>query len=97
MLVSKNAKNVPYPQCEFKNVRHPTQNPNVSQWNIGYVGFQTRISCIGHVHFMFFVLISFVLGNQRKHSFQWNMSLKFQGNGYNFCTFNITEWDNILT
>ena len=33
MLVPKNAK----------NVRHPTQNPNASQWNIGCVGFQTPV------------------------------------------------------
>ena len=33
MLVSKNAK----------NLRHPMQNPNASQWNIGCVGFQMQI------------------------------------------------------
>ena len=43
--------------------RHPTQNPNASQWNIGCVGFQTQISCVGNVHFMFFVLTSFALGS----------------------------------
>ena len=31
--------------------------------------------CVGHVHFIFFVLISFVLGSRRKRSFQWNMGL----------------------
>ena len=56
---------------------HPTQNPNASQWNIGCVRYQTQISCIGHVHFMFFVLISFAFGTQRKPSFQWNMGLTF--------------------
>ena len=25
--------------------RYPTQNPNVSQWNIGFVGYQKQISC----------------------------------------------------
>ena len=49
------------------------KTPNASQWNIGCVGSQTQISCVGHVHFMFFVLISFVFGTQRKPSFQWNM------------------------
>ena len=33
----------------------------------------TQNSGIGHVHFMFFVLISFALGSQREPSFQWNM------------------------
>ena len=54
----------------------PTQNLNASQWNIGCVGFQTQIFCVGHVHFMFFVLISFAFGGQRKPSFQWNLGLR---------------------
>ena len=33
----------------------------------------TQNSGVDHVHFMFFVLISFVLGSRRKPSFQWNM------------------------
>ena len=32
----------------------PTRNPNASQWNIGCVGSQTQISCVGHVHFSFY-------------------------------------------
>ena len=36
----------------------------------------TQNSGVGHVHFMFFVLISFALGSQRKPSFQWNMGFK---------------------
>ena len=36
-----------------------TRNPNASQWNIGCVGFQAQHYCIGHVHFMLFVSISF--------------------------------------
>ena len=35
----------------------------------------TQNSGVGHVHFMFFVLILFALGSQRKPSFQWNMGL----------------------
>ena len=35
----------------------------------------TQNSGVGHVHFMFFVLISFALGSQREHSFQWNIGL----------------------
>ena len=45
--------------------RHPMQNPNASQWNIGCVGFQTQNFRVGHVHFMFFVLISFAFGGQQ--------------------------------
>ena len=54
----------------------PTPAPNASRWNIGGVGPPTQAylgAGIGHVHFMFFVLISFALGGQRKPSFQWNM------------------------
>ena len=65
MLVSKNAK----------NVRHPTQNPNASQWNIGCVGFQTQHFRVGQVHFMFFVWISIAFGGQHKPCIQWNMGL----------------------
>ena len=36
----------------------------------------TQNSGIGHVHFMFFGLISFALGSQRKPSFQWNMGFR---------------------
>ena len=53
--------------------RHPTQNPKASQWNIGCVRYQTPISCVGHVHFIFFALISFAFGTKRKPCFQWNM------------------------
>ena len=66
MLVSKNAK----------NLRHLTQNPNASQWNIGCVGFQMQNFCVGHVHFMFFVLISFAFGGQHKPIIQWNMGFR---------------------
>ena len=33
--------------------------------------------CVGHVHFIFFVLISFALGSRRRPSFQWNMGFSF--------------------
>ena len=66
-------KNLRCPQRTFLNLRHPTQNPNASQWNIGCIGFQTQNSCVGHLHFMLFVSISFALGSQHKRSFQWNM------------------------
>ena len=54
----------------------PTQNPNASQWNICRVGSPAQNSRVGHVHLMFFVLISLALGSQRKPSFQWNMGGK---------------------
>ena len=38
----------------------------------------TQNSGVGHVHFMFFVLISCALGSQHEPSFQWNMGLRFQ-------------------
>ena len=41
------------------------QNPNASQWNIDFR--------IGHVNFMLFVLILFLLVTQREPSLQWNM------------------------
>ena len=39
--------------------------PNMIQWNIGGVGSSGVGARIGHVHFMFFVSISFALGTQR--------------------------------
>ena len=33
---------------------------------------------VGHVHFMLFVFISFVLVNQREPTLQWNMGFKIQ-------------------
>ena len=32
-----------------------------------------QVSCVGHVHFIFLVLISFALGSQREPHFQWNI------------------------
>ena len=52
MLVSKNA-NFASP---------PTPTPNMTRWNIGRVGSPTQNSCIGHVHLIFLVSISFALG-----------------------------------
>ena len=73
MLVSKNAKICVTPTRTLKFALPPTQNPNPSQWNIGCVGSPGVGACIGHVHFMLFVSISFALGS----SFQWNMGLTF--------------------
>ena len=38
------------------------KRPNMSRWNIGCIGSPCIGACIGHVHFMLFMLISFVLG-----------------------------------
>ena len=54
----------------------PTPTPDASQWNIGGVGPSGVGAGVGHVHFMFFVLISFAFCSQHKPSFQWNMGLK---------------------
>ena len=54
----------------------PTPTPDASQWNIGGVGPPGVGAGVGHVHFMFFVLITFAFSSQRKPSFQWNMGLK---------------------
>ena len=40
------------------------------------LGVPTQNSGVGHVHFMFFVLISFAFSSQHKPSFQWNMGLR---------------------
>ena len=62
------------------------KTPDASQWDIGCVGYHTPIPCIGHVYFMFFVLISFAFGTQRKSSFQWNMGFIFiSGNAWAPC------------
>ena len=45
------------------------------RWNIGRVGCPRLGACIGHVEFMLFVSISFVLGSQHEHGFWWNMGL----------------------
>ena len=63
------------PTQNIKFAFPPTQNPNASQWNIGCVGSLALGLCVGHVHFIFFWLISFALGSRRKRSFQWNMGL----------------------
>ena len=63
------------PTQHMKFAFPPTQNPNASQWNIGCIGSLALGLCVGHVHFIFFVLISFALGSRRKCSFQWNIGL----------------------
>ena len=50
-----------------------TRTPNVSQCNIGRVGSPTQNFRVGHVHFMLFVLISYVLVTQCEPNLQWDM------------------------
>ena len=52
------------PTPNLKFALPPTRNLNASHWNIGCVGSQMQISRIGHIHFIFFVSISFALGSQ---------------------------------
>ena len=52
------------------------RKPN-SQWNIGGVGCLALGLCVGHVHFIFFVLISFASGTQRKPFFGGIWALVF--------------------
>ena len=59
MLVFKNANICVTPNANAKIC----VTPNASKWNIGSVGSPRVGALIGHVHFMFFVLISFALGN----------------------------------
>ena len=49
------------------------------QWNIGGVGSSSVGARVGHVHFILFVSISFVLGTQRKRVFSGIWALKFEG------------------
>ena len=77
MLVSKNTRNLRYPQRRFLNLRHLMQNPQ-------HKSVEYRMRWVPNVHFMFFVLISFAFGSQCKPSFQWTMGLKVSKE-YNFC------------
>ena len=70
---TRNLKFAFNPTRNLKFAFYPTRNPHASQWNIGYVGSLVLGLCVGHVHFIFFVFISFALGSRRKRSFQWNM------------------------
>ena len=75
------------PTQNIKFAFPPTQNPNASQWNIGCVGSLALGPCVGHVHFIFFVLISFALSTRRKRSFQWNMGYRVSAPNAWFLTF----------
>ena len=49
---------------KIKFVLPPTQKkPNSNQWKIGCVGSPSQNVCVGHVHFMLFVLIPYSTAN----------------------------------
>ena len=48
---------------------------------------QCHNSCIGHVHFMLFVSISFAIGSQRKCSLQWNMGFYISFLHFKLCIY----------
>ena len=79
MLVSEKTNKKKFaslPTQKKKFASHPMQNPNASQWNIGCVGSLALGLCVGHAHFIFFVLISFASDIRRKPVFQWNMGFR---------------------
>ena len=51
-------------------LRYPTQNIPTCWYLWRWV---TQVSCVGHVHLIFLVYISFALGGQREPHFQWNI------------------------
>ena len=75
MLGSKNAKICVTPNANANICVTPNANPQATRWNIGGIGSPMRGAGVGHVDFMLFVSISFVLVSQCKLTFQWNMGL----------------------
>ena len=72
MLVSENAKICVSPDAKHRICVSPNAKPQHQP-----VEYRLRwVPGVGHVHFIFFVLISFALGSRRKRSFQWNMGLR---------------------
>ena len=65
-----------YPTPMLKFALPPTPTPDASQWNIGGVGSVGVGACVGRVHFMLFMSISFASGTQRKPVFWWNMGFR---------------------
>ena len=66
MFVFKIAKIALPPTRTLKFALIPMPTSNTSQWNIGGVGSSGIGTHVGHVHFMLFGSISFVLGTQRE-------------------------------
>ena len=87
ILALPNAKICSAPTQNLKFALAPTPTPDASQWNIGGVGPSGVGAGVWHVHFFFFVLISFAFCSQRKPSFQWNMGLSIHSKSPHFLTF----------
>ena len=74
-IFHQNAKYLASGTFASPNARNSTSaSPDATIPTCWYLLHQvTPISCVGHVHFIFFVYISFALGGQRKPHFQWNI------------------------
>ena len=82
------------PRQNIKFALPPRQNPNMSQRNIGCVGSPMQNFLVGHVHFMLFGVILFMLVTQREPSLQWNMGLSMENNTCKyFCNRFWSAWD----
>ena len=77
------------PPSNLKFALPPNATPNTSRWNIGCVGSPAVGAGIGHVHFIFFVLISFALGSHSEPLFQWNMGFN------NSCLHRTFRWSKL--
>ena len=64
--------------CRFHLHLVPNTNPISSGiWALIFHVLPDGFYCVGHVHFIFFVQISFAFGGQCKASIQWNMGFSF--------------------
>ena len=94
MLVTKSAKICSTPKQILQFVLLPTQNPNAGQWNISCVGFSCFGAHLGHVHFMFFVSISFALG-PNANTFSVEYGLKNMQTLINASKFSLAKDDGL--
>ena len=60
------------PQSTNPNPITTLREPKASRWNIRRDASLCIGACVGHVHFMSFLSISFALGSQRERDFWWN-------------------------
>ena len=66
-----NLRSLPHRRVKHHSKQGLLSSPPTQNLKLGLA--LTQKSCVGHVHFMLFVSISFALGSQRKHRSQWNM------------------------
>ena len=74
-----------YQHVDIQKANIKLGGPNASQFNIGCIGSRGVGFCVVHVHFMLFVSISFVLGNQFPVEYGLNVDM------YN----DVTEMQNL--